>query len=285
MSNLSIKTCSIGFSLVQLYSADWTCKCLYAILSFNMKLLSEKAKFNYYSNYKLSYAKCITKKHFPIHWRLTPSVWFHEMEPISIQLLSLQNLAKWYDLSSKQMILKHVSSVVSLFLKWYSNVLNTLLARPPPIPFPGLRICSVGKVTHGKAEPVRHSRVLFSCSATCLVQIYRKQPRYWQMSSPGTAMANTFQKPIHIFPLPYSLLAWSFSPVAASDGKHLLFYNKIIGYTLIISFPQKSFLGRSLVIYTLNRMCWKKRPPSHVVLHFLLFKKSQEETLGKSGAY
>lgn len=172
---------------------------------------SEKEKFNY-SNYKLSYVKFNTRKHLPVHWRLTPSAWFQKMEPIHIQLLDLQNLAKRYDLSSKQLILKHISSVVSLFLKWYSNVLNTPLAPPPPIPFPGLGICVVGKVTHGKAEPVTHSKIVFSCSAACLAQIYRKEPRYWQMSSPGTAMANTFQKPIHIFPLPKSLLAWGAFP-------------------------------------------------------------------------
>lgn len=148
---------------------------------------------------------------------------------------------------------------------------------PPPIPFPGLRICIVGKVTHGKAEPVTHSKVLFSCSA-CLAQIYRKQPHDWQMSSPGTAMANTFQKPICIFPLPYSLLAWGFSPVAASDGKHLLFY-EIIACTQIIPHPQKSLLGRSLAIYTLNQMCWKNKTTISCCITFFVIKKAKRKPL------
>lgn len=162
--------------------------------------------------------------------------------------------------------------MVSLFLKWYSSVLNTPSASPPPISFPGLRICILGKVTHGKAEPLTQSKVLSSCSA-CLAQIYRKQPHYWQMFSPGTAMANTFQKPIHIFPLPYSLLAWGFSPLAASDGKHFLFY-KIIGYAQIIPSPPKKCLRKKLsYIHSKPNVLEKKTTIPCCITFFVIKKK------------
>lgn len=109
----------------------------------------------------LPYIKFNTRKHLPVHWRLIPSAWFQKMEPIRIPLLDLQNLAKWYDLSSKQMILKHISSVASLFLKWYSNILNTPLVPPPPIPFPGLKICIVGRSLMGGQSLSHRARFSF----------------------------------------------------------------------------------------------------------------------------
>lgn len=99
------------------------------------------------------------------------------------------------------------------------------------------------------------------------------------MSSPGTAMANTFQKPVHIFPLPYSLLAWGgFSPVPGSDGEHFLFYNKIIGSTQIIPFPKKSLLGRSLVLHSKQNVLEEKTTIPCCITFFVI-KKAKRKSL------
>lgn len=92
------------------------------------------------------------------------------------------------------------------------------------------------------------------------------------MSSPGTAMANTLQELMHIFPLPYSLLAWGFSPVAASDGKHL-FYNKIVAYTRIISFPpQKSPRKKLSYIHSKPNVLEEKTTIPRCITFFVIKK-------------
>lgn len=86
-----------------------------------------------------------------------------------------------------------------LLWRWHCNVLNISPEREE-----GLRTwkreCVVIKVTCGKAWSVRHGNVFFSCSVTCLIQVYGKQPSQWRLSSPRAANAKTFQKPINLPP-------------------------------------------------------------------------------------
>lgn len=153
------------------------------------------------------------------------------------------------------MLLKHFWNhklSVCLLWRWCWNILN-ISPEGEECLRTWKRWCVVIKVTCRKALSVGHRNVLFSCSVTCLIQVYGKQLSYWRLSSPHAANTKTFQKPSNLPPayLPAS------SGLFPSMSLEVHFFggcNIIIHRTSSTLPPtppkKKSLIGIHLIIHT-----------------------------------